>query len=221
MTFTQSQKDLLFGSLLGDGNLQTFSQGRTWRYRALQKADHKDYLFHKYGVFENLCAPGTPPVEGEVFDERTGKTSKRWFFNTLTHESLRYYANMFYKYDQKQQKWIKDVPSQNNLMDNLTPQALAYLYMDDGALKWLGHSNAMRICTESFSIEGVQRLRNALVDLYQIQTTTSNKYVASVDETRHRLLIPEKASSHFREIIKPYLIDCMKYKVSDGNKGHL
>jgi len=37
----------------------------------------------------------------------------------------------------------------------------------------------------------------------------------------YRLEINEKNSAHFREIIQPYLVDCMKYKVSDGNKGHL
>ena len=43
---TQQQKDLLFGTLLGDGSLQT-ENGNTWRYRALHKKDPKDYLFHK------------------------------------------------------------------------------------------------------------------------------------------------------------------------------
>ena len=48
MKLTQLQKDLLFGSLLGDGNLQTNSNGKTWRYRAIHKSQHKEYLFHKY-----------------------------------------------------------------------------------------------------------------------------------------------------------------------------
>jgi hypothetical protein len=216
-------EDLIFGSLLGDANLQTFSKGNTWRYRALQKAEHKDYLFHKYEALKHLylCGEDTIPVEQLVSDERTGKTYKRWYFNTRVTGKLRHYANMFYTYDQKQGKWVKDVPKQNHVLKNLTPRALAYLYMDDGALKWKGSSNAMRICTESFSIEGVQRLRNALLDLYQIQTGTEKKFVKTVGETRHRLFIPERSSSQFRELIKPYLVNCMKYKVSDGNYGHL
>jgi hypothetical protein len=31
---TQEQFDLLVGTMLGDGNLQTFTKGTTWRYRA-------------------------------------------------------------------------------------------------------------------------------------------------------------------------------------------
>ena len=49
-TLTTQQKDLIFGTLLGDGNLQTANNGRTWRYRAIQKKEHKNYLFHKYQV---------------------------------------------------------------------------------------------------------------------------------------------------------------------------
>ena len=37
----------------------------------------------------------------------------------------------------------------------------------------------------------------------------------------YRLAIPEAESSKFRELIRPYLVDCMKYKVSNGKKGSL
>lgn len=220
MTLSNNQKDLIFGSLLGDGNLQTGSDGKTWRYRALQKAKHEEYLVHKYDILKNLCSAETKPTFDRFEDLRTGKISERWYFNTLTQPSLCFYANMFYTYDKKQDKWIKDVPSQQNLEKNLTPRALAYFYMDDGALKWLGSSNAMRICTESFSVEGVHRLQKALKNLYNIDTTTSNKKLKS-GENRKRLGIGEKESAKFREIIQPYLVNCMKYKVSDGNNGHL
>lgn len=209
MTLLNSQKDLLFGSLLGDAHLQTGSDGKTWRYRALQKEDHKDYLFHKYDVLKSLCGVGTLPAFDSVEDVRTGNTSNRWYFNTLVDPSLRFYANMFYTYDKKQERWIKDVPNQQNLRKNLTPRALAYLYMDDGALKWLGHSNAMRICTESFSMEGVDRLQTALKNLYNINAKTTNKSLKS-GEIRKRLAISEGESAKFREIIQPYLVDCIK-----------
>ena len=198
--------------------MQTFSGGRTWRYRALQAAKHKEYLFHKYDILKNLCGEGTTPKDGTPDDVRTGKVYQRWYFNTLTHSSLNFYANMFY--NKRGDSWTKDVPSQQNLEKHLTPRALAYLYMDDGALKWLKHSNAMRICTESFSVEGVNRLQTALTNLYGISTTTTDKKLSS-GEIGKRLAISEKESANFRQIIQPYLVNCMKYKVSDGNYGHL
>jgi len=218
MELTQLQKDLIIGSLLGDGNMQTGSDGRTWRYRALQQSKHKDYLFHKYEILKPLCGPNTIPIESIVLDDRTGKDSKRWTFNTLTDPSLNFFANLFYTYDQKERKWVSDVPVNIELF--LTPAALAYFYMDDGSVKWLGKSNAMRICTEGFTVEGVGRIQKALQKKYGILTTLTNKALKS-GEIRKRISIPEKSSSAFSELIKPYLVDCMKYKVSDGQKGHL
>jgi hypothetical protein len=216
MPLTQEQKDLLAGTLLGDGNLQTETQGRTWRYRALHKSEHVDYLQHKYEILKEFCT--TLPVYSEVLDNRTNKSYKRWNFNTTIQNSFRHYGNIFYTYDAQQKKMIKHVPL--NIRQLLTPRAIAYWYMDDGSIKWLGHSNAMRICTESFNETDVSRLKNALKDLYDIDTqltqkTTENKFVG------YRLSINEENSSKFRELIKPYLVDCMRYKVSDGNKGHL
>lgn len=216
MTLTIEQKDLLFGTLLGDGNLLTETSGRTWRYRALHKALHKDYLFHKYDQLKNLC--GSPPIFSEIDDPRTNKRYQRYYFNTLTQDSLRFFGNMFYVYDIKQQRWVKNVPVP--LETFLTPRAIAYWYMDDGAIKWLNNSNAMRICTESFSEGDVIRLRNALSSLYNINTTQTQKTNNGVF-VGYRISIPEKSSAAFRDLIQPYLVECMKYKVSDGNRGHL
>lgn len=218
MKLTQLQKDLIFGSLLGDGNLQTNSNGRTWRYRAIQKTEHKEYLFHKYEILKNLCGEETIPKENKILDERTGNLFKRWSFNTLTNPSLKFFGNMFYKYDLNKQKWIKKVPLKIETF--LNPRVLAYFYMDDGALKWLGHSNAMRICTENFSIEDINRIQKSLKNLYNIDTGLTKKKLKN-KQISFRIYIPEKSSHSFCKLIKPHLVECMKYKVSDGNYGHL
>lgn len=117
---------------------------------------------------------------------------------------------------------VKDVPIE--IEKFLTPAAIAYWYMDDGSLKSLGHSNAMRICTENLSFDGIFRLERALKNLYGIQVTHVKKTKMVDDQkitTGLRIAINEKQSSSFRELIKPYLIDCMRYKVSDGHKNHL
>ena len=216
MKLNQEQKDLIVGSLLGDGNMQTFTKGRTWRYRALQKDAHLLYLEYKYKLLQGLCSTGIIP--GEAVDERTGKTYKRNFFNTRVESCLKHYANLFYTYDPNSDSFVKDVPK--NIAKMLTPRAVAILYQDDGALKWRGHSNAMRICTESFSLEGNKRLQSALWDLYGIKTTLGPKKKKGV-VVGYRINIPEASASAFTNLISPYLVDCMKYKVSDGKRGDL
>ena len=215
-TLTQLQRDLIFGSLLGDACLSTETQGRTWRYRALQKGSDYDYLNNKYIILKNLC--NSPPKVSEVLDPRTNKISQRCFFNTLTNPALKFYSDMFYTFDSKTQRWVKDVPL--NISQYFTPTAVAYFYMDDGSLKYPGNSNAMRICTEGFSVEGTIRIQKAFKQLYNIDTTLTSKPLKN-GEMRKRIAIPEASSAPFRNLIEPYLVQCMKYKVSDGNRGHL
>lgn len=218
MKLKKHQKDLLVGTLLGDGNLQTGTEGRTWRYRALHKDEHKEYLDYKYKIMEPFCTSG--PIYSETVDKRTRKTYKRWYFNTIVSNEFKHYGNLFYKLDTKSNTMIKDVP--NAIERFLTPRAIAYWYMDDGNLKELGRGNAMRICTESFSLNGVNRLKKALDTLYGIKYTSLNvKKNKQQIITGYRLIILEKSALEFRDLIEPYLITCIKYKVSDGNKGHL
>jgi len=74
--FNQEQWDLLVGSLLGDANLQTVTDGRTWRARFLHKAVHQPYIYHKYFVLENFCSQ--KPAYSEYFDHRVNKTYFRF-----------------------------------------------------------------------------------------------------------------------------------------------
>lgn len=213
---TTQQKDLTFGTLLGDGNLQTENQGRTWRYRAIHSTRQISYLDHKYEILKDLCRSG--PAYLETFDDRTKRVYKRYTFNTVKTPSLNFYANMFYTKDPITGKYVKDVPV---LLEKfLTPRALAYFYMDAGALKWLGKSNGMRLCTENFSLTGVQRIQKALKNLYDVNTTLSKKGLAD-GTVGFRITIPEGSSSTFREVIRPHLVESMKYKVSDGLKEPL
>lgn len=217
-TFNQEQKDLIFGSLLGDANLSTETHGKTWRFRVGHAEPFKEYVIHKYDILEPYCR--TPPALNQTKpDLRTGKSYKRWVFNTLIVPQLKFYGDMFYTYNPKTQTFEKDAPSLNNIKKNLTPRALAYFYMDDGAIKSLGKSNGMRICTEGFTVNGVTRIKTALKDLYGFDVTLTKKM--AYNEERKRISILERDSTGFRNVIEPHLVNCMKYKVSDGKRGHL
>jgi hypothetical protein len=121
-------------------------------------------------------------------------------------------------YDPSSETWVKDVPE--NIAEILTPRAVAYMYMDDGSLKYYGHSNAMRICCESFSKEGVELLQAAIYDNFKISLKLVKRNKNGV-LLGYCFAIPEAESSKFRELIQPYLVDCMKYKVSNGKRGSL
>jgi len=203
MTLNQHQKDLIIGSLLGDGNMQTYSNGNTWRYRALHQSKHSDYIFYKYDTLKNLC--GTAPKESSTFDLRTNKWYHWYSFDTLTNPSLRFFANMFYTFDNKTQRWVKMIPHKIELF--LTPRVLAYFYMDDGSLKWKDHSTATRLCTDNFTYEDVKRLQKVLLYKYAICTTLSKS------RKGHRIEISGENVIVFYDLIKPHMHSSMLYKI--------
>lgn len=205
---TEEQKDLLLGTLLGDGNLDSQNYGRTFWYRALHSENQYDYILHKYNVLKDLI---------QMKLARDSK-HKRYYFNTLVDGSLRYYGNLFYTYNPQTEKFVKEVPK--NIEQLLTPRALAYLHMDDGALKWINHSNAMRLCTEGFSETSVIRLKKAIDKLCGIETGLNAKKLSN-STVGFRISIPEKHSTAYRLTIQSFLLPSMAYKVSDGKKGAL
>ncbi len=177
--------------------MQTFTEGTTWRFRALHKATHADYLMHKFSVMEQFCH--SSPAFQAIFDERTQVTYQRYYFNTKVHEVFKVLANAFYSLDSATGKMVKVVP--HNIEYLLTPAAIAYFYMDDGALKWKGHSNAMRICTENFTLIEVAKLQKVLQNNYGIETKLSRKTLKS-GVIGHRIEIPEYSSSAFPGVRK-------------------
>lgn len=98
------QKEALVGILLGDGNLQTESNGKTFRLRICQSEEHKDYVFHLYDLFKNLT--GSPPIGETKVGERTKKTYFGWSFSTKQQACLRFYGQQFYE----KKSGVKKVP---------------------------------------------------------------------------------------------------------------
>lgn len=216
MKLIQHQKDLIIGTLLGDGSLRTETNGRSWCYRAVHKKEHLSYLTHKFELLKDFCSMS--PQTTLYWDDRTQKHYERCYFNTNVNTVFRFYGNLFYKYDLLTGRFVKQVPVK--IEKFLTPRAIAYWYMDDGSLKWLGKSNAMRLCTENFTLVDVNRLRKVLYVRYSIETQLVKKELKNFI-CGYRIAINEKNSEIFRNLIKEYLVPVMCYKVSDGQKGHL
>lgn len=216
MTLTQQQKDLLIGTLLGDGYLQSQTKGRTWRLDMYHNEKQKNYLFYKYDILKLFC--DTQPILQQSVLPNSLNIYTGYRFLTRVHPSFRFYGNLFYTYNVVSNSMVKDVPI--NIEKFLTPSAIAFWYMDAGYLKWKGHSNAMVICTESFTEAGNMRLKKALKNLYDIELQLVKKSKKG-KFSGYCLSVNEKNAKAFSNLIAPFIIPAMKYKVSDGNKGHL
>lgn len=88
----------------------------------------------------------------------------------------------------------------------LTPKAIAYWYMDDGAQKWKGKSLGVRFCTDNFTLAEVKRLAKVLTELYSLKVSIQKKALF------YRLYISSYSYDLLEKLIFPFLIETMKYK---------
>lgn len=194
---TVEQREVLVGFLLGDANLQTESNGRTYRLRVTQAEQNRDYLFALYELFKPFV--NTPPrLYTYSPDKRTNNISRRWTFATTQHGCFRFYGKQFYVDGKKR------VPP---IIDKwLTPRSLAYWYMDDGAQKWKGRSLGVRLCTDGFVPDEVRKLAAILARKYDLKTSLQAK------GNGLRIYISSLSYGNLRRVIYPYLLPSMLYK---------
>lgn len=191
------QCEILVGILLGDASLQTESNGRTYRLRLVQSEEHKDYLFHLYGIFQNYTT--SPPIQSSFIDPRKpDKKYFRWSFSTTQQSCFRFYGHQFYDGNKKKvpdliHKW-------------LTPRSIAYWYMDDGAQKWKGKSLGVRFCTDNFLYKDVKKLAHVLSEKYSLKTSLQKK------GSGWRIYVSSYSYEILKTLIFSYFVSSMVYK---------
>ena len=191
------QHEVLVGILLGDASFQTDTKGEKYRLRVSQSEGRKEYLFHLYDLFQNLCT--SPPVRYEFMDPRNPlKKYFRWSFATTQQSCFRFYGKQFYNGK------VKKVPTLIHKW--LQPRSIAYWYMDDGAHKWKGKSLAVRFCTDNFTKSDVKRLANLLQNRYKLKTSLQKK------DSHHRIYISSYSYPVLRTLIYSFFIESMLYK---------
>lgn len=192
MKFIQKNKEIIFGTLLGDSSLQTYTGGKTWRARFIQSDSHKDYLFHLYYLFEEYVS--TPP---KSITDKNGYT--RWYFNTTVIKDLNEFSHYFYH------KNTKIIPKNEILFKYLSPVAISYWFMDDGSLK--SNTLGYYLCTDSFKLEDLKRLAIVFKEKYNIIVRFHKKGKS------YRIYIPRSEYNKFRKIIEEYIHPSMNYKL--------
>lgn len=181
--------EILFGSLLGNCNLQTYTGGKKWRAKFIHK--DKNYLFHLYDIFKSLVK--TSPKEIKL---ESGESN--WMFNTSVLPIEIELGKVFYL------KNKKILPSKEYLDLYLTPRAIAYWFMDVGYLK-LNYKSYI-LCTDSYKLNELKRIEELFKNKYNIKISFLKKRFI------YRIYIPKKEYIKFKNLIEPYIYESMKYK---------
>ena len=195
MLLSNRQKEILIGTLLGDGCLE--KNGKNVRLRIEHGLSQKDYLDWKYRELQNLIA-GKP----RLVQNKGGFTEKiyaKWHFSTLSLFELNDYWRKFYFRKKKK------IPS--NIIEFLkSPLSLAVWYMDDGYKR--NDCNASRISTDSFSYKENKLLQECLKINFGLNVRLHRK------GTFWNIYIPSPELKKFYRIVKPYIVPEMDYKIS-------
>ncbi len=198
LKLTKRQREILIGTLLGDSHLETQNDEKTFRLKVEHSFKQKEYVDWLYREFRDWVL--SPPKVRERFVRlRTvSGVYAKYYFNTLSVGSLRFYAQQFYVERKKAvprliHKW-------------LTPLALAVWYMDDGSIK-SNHHRTVFLNTQGFAIRDSRVLQKALLEKYGIKTQLR------ADRYQRQIYFSAETVDKFLTMIERYIIPSMRYKL--------
>ncbi len=194
VTLNKQQREILVGTILGDGHLETQNQGRTFRLKVDHSINQKEYAEWLYAKFKNLTLTGLQ-LKQQVVNE---KQYQKYWFSTISVGAFRYYGQLFYV---RNKKVVPQIISKL-----VTPLSLAVWFMDDGSLKSKAH-RARIINTQSFDAVSLQRLQDMLLKKFNIKTTLRNQ------KEGMQLYIPSTEIEKFVTLVRPFIIPSMEYKI--------
>src|SRR3989344_9358550 len=192
------QRQVLIGTLLGDGCLETQNRGKTYRLKIEHSMTQKDYVDWKYQVFKNFTL-SEPRIHKRM---SYGSVRENHCFSTVSHGSLRFYGQQFYKNGKKMMPKI--------IYKMITPLALAVWFMDDGSIKSKQH-RALVIHSQSFNKQDLLNIIEVLDKKYGIKLTLRKRE----DGSGYVLYLLSKTVSKFIDLVKEYVLPSMKYKLGN------
>lgn len=188
------QKQVIVGHLLGDGCAYRDGPNSQYKISISHQIKHEQYFHWKIAMLDPFVNNWRKSIDKRGNSEMLHATS-------ICHPGLKQFAEMFYD-DQR----IKHVP--DGLEIYMTPLTLAVWVMDDGNL------NAgvnLRLATHSFTQDENIKLRDLLRSVYGIRSKVMEfKYKGKL---YYQITINKENTQKLSDIVRPYFVDCMRYKL--------
>lgn len=192
---SQYAKKVLLGTILGDGCLVAGS--KTTAYLKLCHSSKQiDYLMWKIEVLFPLLGD----FRLQIVKDATGKRIHAY---TLSKHYLIHIYNDFYL------DKLKIV--QNNVLHRLTPLSIAVWYMDDGTIVRDDKNRfyGVRLVTDGFIEDDSEQIIEYFYDIWKVQFIKYHHNRTNTISIRTN----KDDGLKFLEIVKPYIISSMNYKV--------
>ncbi len=186
-SLTQIQLSVIIGSILGDGYIRII-QGRKDAFLEINHSiKAKDYVDWKYSILKNICVSGP---KARIIDER--RTAYRFY--TKQHGEISALLEKFYRNGKK------IIPSSLKL----NPIILAVWFMDDGSKS---RQYDVYLNTQQFAMNDQKTILAKLRGL-------GIKARLNKDKQYYRVRILKESIQKFNQLIHPYIIPSLRYKLS-------
>lgn len=208
LPLTQRQKEIIYGGLMGD--MSKFENG----IKVVHCLEQKDYCYFLFNELKEHCSV-TEPKLSVSYDDRFDTKSVAYSFHTRNHRMIKSICDNFYKDGRK--------VITKEILSNLTDFSLAIWFQDDGS-SFLSNSNKVenkinfgesKIYTCSFTNEENELIKQWFDKKYLIDLTIKFK---KTECKNPYLYFNVENSRKLREIIKPYTVESMMYKVNFEDK---
>ena len=196
IVLTSRLGEILVGLLLGDVSAQRPKPTVNTRIQFAQSVIHEDYILHLYELFKDYCK-AAPKIITPMAHKKTGKVYPYIKFEARTLPCFNYYYDIFHR------AGVKYVPT--NIAELLTPLSLAYWICDDGSFH--KRDRVILLCTNGFTLEGVNLLINVLTDKFGINCAIERQ------RGKFTIRIPKKSLPVVQALLKDVMPSMMLYKI--------
>lgn len=193
-------KQILLGSLLGDGGLHF--NGINAYFREHHSLKQRDYLLWKA---KHLKIFDIKSKEGKVFDKRTNKYYNYFLLWSKVHPILTKYYKLFYP---KRKKRVT-----LEILKQIEPLGLAVWYMDDGYFR--NNSKNIKLDTDGY------RLLENKVILKWFKRKWNIKATICKDRGKYFLFFDTAQADKLLKIIKDFICKSMIYKLGHFSPRNL
>lgn len=199
-------KGFLTGLIYGDGYIDGGTTKRSFKIKNIDKN-----FIQKIEEELKSCTNFTITVKNFPF--RIGKDGTHhkeyWELSIKAHP---YFAKKYHHFYDDYKHRIASKES----LKWLTPMGLAYWYMSDGYICLVGKTKGfirdrrIDICTDRYSIETINQMRNMLLNRFNLKTSLIKR------GKFYRIRIIRESYLDFYNLVFPYLIPSMQYKLYFG-----
>lgn len=201
------QREIIVGTLLGDGHLESRDNGRIYRLRVEHSINQKEYVDWMYNELHGLAHAAPRIKEQDIFPPQGGKFRFHGYgFTTFSLGLLRFYGQQFYRNGRKV------VPRLISKL--LSPTALAIWYLDDGSFKSNKHQTYI-IHTYGYAKSDLRKVQKALLKRFDIETNLHRQ--RKNKKIYWRIYIVSRSAEKFRKLVEPIIkhIPSMGYKLGN------